>query len=160
MRTALRKKAAPRSTDKPIEVHSLQDGTMAVWTTDVDPYLAEARAADDVRLTEVLTDFRQRGHARPVRLVLCNDGPLAAREHARLRIPSSAVLLNLRSDCLVGFVLTVAEARAALRPIFGAKVDHLFQSASWPISFWEVHVLSDHTRVYETRTWKDVRAAS
>jgi hypothetical protein len=142
---------------KPIETRQREDGTLEVWTTDADPWLAETRAADDVRLAGVLADFRSRGHARPVRLVLCNDSPAAVSLHARLRLPASAVPLHLRSDCLIGFVLTVAEAREVLHPVFGEEVARLFQRTSWPVSFWEVHVMSIGTRVYETRTWQDAR---
>jgi hypothetical protein len=158
MKAATRmKSAAPRVREKPIEMRTLDDGTLEVRTTDADPYLAEARAADDVRLAQVLADFRRRGHARPVRLVLCHDGVQAARSHAAVRLPAAAVPLDLRSEGLTGFVLTAAEARAALRPLFGSRADGLFRLPSWPVSFWEVHVLSGRTQVYETRTWQDAR---
>jgi hypothetical protein len=159
MKARSRIKHAARTKEKPIEMHHLEDGTLAVRTTDADPWLAESRAADDAFLEQVLADFRRRGHAKPVRLVLCDDGPQPERQHARLRLPASAVPLHLRSDRLTGFLLTAAEARAVLRPLFGAGANRLFRTSIWPVSFWEVHVLGAQTHIYETRTWKDVRDA-
>ena len=159
MKTGSRMKPAAWTSDKPIEVRALEDGTLGVWTTDSDPWLAEDRAADDVRLEQVLADFRARGHARPVRLVLCYDGPHAGTGPLPLSMPASSVPLNLRSNCVIGFMLTVAEAREALKPLFGAHASRLFHTATWPVSFWEVHVLSTNTRVYESRTWRDAREA-
>jgi hypothetical protein len=152
-------KDAARTGEKPIETRTLANGVLEVRTTDADPWLAEARAADDSRLARVVEDFRRRGCPKPVRLVLVNDGPQAARRHARLGIPATAVPLHLRSDHLTGFVLTADEARAVLRPILGPGAYRLFGSPTWPVSFWEVHLLGAQTRIYETRTWKDARDA-
>jgi hypothetical protein len=159
MKTGSRTKGPARTSNQAIEVQRLDDGTLGVWTTDSDPWLAEERAADDVELAEVVQEFRARGHAKPVRLVFCYDGPFARKGAPPLPMPPSAVPLNLRNECLLGFVLSIADARKVLEPLFGSRTSLLFSRPTWPVSFWEVHITSSQTRVYESRTWRDVQEA-
>jgi hypothetical protein len=157
--TITRLKPGAAHGQKTIKIRKRSDDVLEVRTTDVDPYLAEARAADEVRLAEVLAHFRRHGHQRPVRLVFCDDVRQASGPRVRLTLPANAVPLYLRDASLQGFVLTVDDAREMLRPLFGADAAQLFRKATWPMSFWEVHICVGLARVYETRTWQDVREA-
>jgi hypothetical protein len=146
------------STERPVEHAPLADGSVEVWTTDADPHLAEERADDDARFAEAVADYRRRGHARPVLLLLHPDCP--RRERLRASLPATAREVRLSRGEVSCWLVTIQEAREWLKPLCGKQARGFFRKADWPVGYFTVEICADGIVVFESRTEKDSRGAA
>ena len=128
------------------------DGSTGVVTSTTDPYLQEARAADDARLREIVEEWRARGVGRPV-IVFVQDG-----FPARIQIPPTAAAYVLTvPGGQTAHVMTTRQAREALRPFFPSRAKSLFRVPRWELSYWSVYLdASGSIEVLESLFWADV----
>jgi hypothetical protein len=123
----------------------------------LDPGQAEARAQLAALAGEAISRYRQQGEERPVVLEV-HGAELTARQLAeRIRpgLRSATPVPHPNPDVAV-YVMTRAEARAALELGVGKQARRLFRTATWPTGYYGAHITGRGLEWYEGRTWWDI----
>jgi hypothetical protein len=125
----------------------------------LDPGQADARARLAALAAEAIGRYRQQGEERPVVLEV-HGAEWAARQLAERIKPGlrpATPVPHPNPDVAV-YVMTRAEARAALELGVGKKARRLFRTATFPTSYFGVRLTGRGLEWYEGRTWWDAAA--
>jgi hypothetical protein len=126
----------------------------------LDPGQAEARARLAALAGEAITQYRQQGEERPVVLEI-HTNELTARQLAERIKPglrSATPVPDPNHPDVAVYVMTRAEARAALERGVGKQARRLFRTSVWQTSYYVARITGRGLEWYEGRTWWDAAA--
>jgi hypothetical protein len=151
----------------PNRLCALRHGGAEVVTVEVcanpsDPRSAALWAKEMAEVQAALDAWRAAGVPRPVVFVVRQDDAQSRRAWRDIEpaLRARGRPFFCTGPAGVGYVLSVADARAVLRPILGRHAARLFRAPSQPIGHWTVEVRGDGYAVMESSTFDDLGRAA